>query len=90
VPNASATAASSGSDMNGKAAQQAAGKIRARLTEFAAAHFNVAESKIGFADNQVTVGKQKMAFEELVQLAWFNRVSPSVAGRFSTTRTVQL
>jgi xanthine dehydrogenase large subunit len=36
VPNASATAASSGSDMNGKAAQVAAGKIRSRLTEFAA------------------------------------------------------
>ena len=86
VPNASATAASSGSDMNGKAAQQAAGKIRSRLTEFAAAHFNVAESKIGFADNQVTVGKQAMAFEELVQLAWFNRVSMSATGFYKTPK----
>ena len=43
VPNASATAASSGSDMNGKAAQIAARKIRCRLTEFAARHFAVNE-----------------------------------------------
>jgi xanthine dehydrogenase large subunit len=86
VPNASATAASSGSDMNGKAAQQAAGKIRQRLTEFAAVHFNIAESKIGFADNEVMVGKQAMAFEELVQLAWFNRVSMSATGFYKTPK----
>ncbi len=49
VPNASATAASSGSDMNGKAAQLAAAKIRQRLTEFAARHFSVQESAIEFS-----------------------------------------
>jgi xanthine dehydrogenase large subunit len=86
VPNASATAASSGSDMNGKAAQLAAGKIRGRLTEFAAAHFNVAESKVDFAGNQVTIDKQTMAFEELVQLAWFNRVSMSATGFYKTPK----
>jgi len=86
VPNASATAASSGSDMNGMAAQQAAGKIRSRLTEFAAAHFNVAETKIGFSDNNVTVGKKTLAFEELVQLAWFGRVSMSATGFYKTPK----
>jgi xanthine dehydrogenase large subunit len=86
VPNASATAASSGSDMNGKAAQQAAGKIRTRLTEFAAAHFNVAESKVDFADGKVKVGKKSMSFEELVQLAWFNRVSLSATGFYKTPK----
>jgi xanthine dehydrogenase large subunit len=86
VPNASATAASSGSDMNGKAAQQAARKIRARMTEFAALHFNIAESKIDFADGNVQVGKKSMSFEELVQLAWFNRVSLSATGFYKTPK----
>jgi len=86
VPNASATAASSGSDMNGMAAQQAAGKIRSRLTEFAAAHFNVAETKIDFSADKVTVGDKTLAFEELVQLAWFGRVSMSATGFYKTPK----
>lgn len=86
VPNASATAASSGSDMNGMAAKKAAGKIRSRLTEFAAAHFNVAETKIGFSDNNVTVGEKTLAFEELVQLAWLGRVSMSATGFYKTPK----
>jgi xanthine dehydrogenase large subunit len=86
VPNASATAASSGSDMNGKAAQQAAGKIRARLTEFAATHFNVAESKIEFADGRVSIGDKAITFEELIELAWFNRVSMSATGFYKTPK----
>ena len=49
VPNASATAASSGSDMNGKAAQQAAARIRARLVAFAARHFGVSEGAVASA-----------------------------------------
>src|SRR5210317_736645 len=54
VPNASATAASSGSDMNGKAAQVAARKIRNRLTEFAARHFSANEAAIDFQDSRVS------------------------------------
>ena len=86
VPNASATAASSGSDMNGMAAQLAAGKIRSRLTEFAAAHFNVAETKIDFGADKVTVGEKTLTFEELVQLAWFGRVSMSATGFYKTPK----
>ena len=86
VPNASATAASSGSDMNGKAAQQAAAKIRARLTEFAAAHFNVAESKIDFAADTVTIDGAAHAFEEIVQLAWLHRVQMSATGFYKTPK----
>jgi len=86
VPNASATAASSGSDMNGKAAQNAAAKIRARLTEFAAIHFTVAESAIDIRDNKVTAGKETLSFSELVQLAWFGRVSMSATGFYKTPK----
>jgi xanthine dehydrogenase large subunit len=86
VPNASATAASSGSDMNGKAAQRAAAKIRGRLAEFAARHFSVPESSVEFSNNEVTVGKQTLSFAELVQLAWFDRVSMSATGFYKTPK----
>ncbi|NOR35624.1 MAG: xanthine dehydrogenase molybdopterin binding subunit [Woeseiaceae bacterium] len=86
VPNASATAASSGSDINGKAAQKAAQKIRSRLTEFAASHFNVAETKVDFGADKVTVGNETLTFEELVQLAWFGRVSMSATGFYKTPK----
>ncbi len=86
VPNASATAASSGSDMNGKAAQNAAAKICRRLTEFAARHFNVAEVLIDFHGGIVTVGEQTLSFEDLVQLAWIDRVSMSATGFYKTPK----
>ncbi|MGI9232667.1 MAG: xanthine dehydrogenase molybdopterin binding subunit [Woeseiaceae bacterium] len=86
VPNASATAASSGSDMNGKAAQKAAARIRARLTEFAARHFAESEGAVNFADNTVHVGDRSLSFAELVQLAWADRVSLSATGFYKTPR----
>jgi len=86
VPNASATAASSGSDMNGKAAQIAARKIRERLTAFAARHFSVNESAIGFFDGTVTVGSDTLDFAELAQLAWLDRVSLSATGFYKTPK----
>jgi xanthine dehydrogenase large subunit len=86
VPNASATAASSGSDMNGKAAQAAAAKIRGRLTEFAARHFSVSEVDIAFRNNVVVVDDQTMGFADLVQLAWFDRVSMSATGFYRTPK----
>ncbi len=86
VPNASATAASSGSDINGKAAQVAAAKIRARLTAFAARHFSVPEAVIAFGGDRVRIGGQTLTFEELVQLAWFDRVSLSATGFYKTPK----
>jgi len=86
VPNASATAASSGSDMNGKAAQIAARKIRNRLTEFAARHFAVNERDVAFDGGSVSVGNKTLDFAELVQLAWFDRVSLSATGFYKTPK----
>ena len=86
VPNASATAASSGSDMNGKAAQAAARKIRSRLSGFAARHFSVPESAIDFRDGGVTIGPDTITFAELVQLAWADRVSLSATGFYKTPK----
>ena len=86
VPNASATAASSGADMNGMAAKKAAAKIRARLTEFAAEHFAVTEADIEFSDNQVHAGDTSLSFAALVQLAWAARVPLSATGFYKTPK----
>ena len=80
VPNASATAASSGSDMNGKAAQKAAAKIRKRLTAFAAHEYGVSEAEIDFRGGRVYVADRIMEFQELTNLAWLNRISVSATG----------
>ena len=86
VPNASATAASSGSDLNGKAAQAAARTIKARLVRFAAEHFKVNESDVNFLPNEVSIGEKKIPFKELVSLAWFARTSLSATGFYKTPK----
>jgi xanthine dehydrogenase large subunit len=86
VPNASATAASSGSDMNGKAAQAAAVRIRHRLTAFASRHFGVDAADVRFAANAVSIGRRSVSFAELVHLAWADRVSLSASGFYKTPR----
>ncbi|MEM8981921.1 MAG: xanthine dehydrogenase molybdopterin binding subunit [Pseudomonadota bacterium] len=86
VPNASATAASSGSDLNGKAAEVAARTLRMRLTEFAALHYGVAESEVHFERNTVRIGEQSIAFEQLVDKAYRARVSLSATGFYKTPK----
>jgi xanthine dehydrogenase large subunit len=86
VPNASSTAASSGSDLNGKAAQAAARKIRKRLVRFACEHFSVPADQVEFRNNQVRIGKETMAFAEFVYLAWFARTSLSATGFYRTPK----
>ena len=86
VPNASATAASSGADMNGMAAKKAAAKIRGRLVEFAARHFSISEADVRFRDGQVFCGAESLSFASLVQLAWADRVQLSATGFYKTPK----
>ncbi len=86
VPNASATAASSGSDLNGKAAQLAARSLKDRLTLFAAEHFKVAPGEVVFRPNRVYAGAHCVDFAELARLAWFSRVSLSATGFYRTPK----
>jgi xanthine dehydrogenase large subunit len=86
VPNTSATAASSGSDLNGKAAEAAALTIKQRLTDFAAAHFKVAPQMVLFTGGQVHIGGKPMAFKELVMLAYTHRISLSSTGFYATPK----
>jgi xanthine dehydrogenase large subunit len=84
VPNASATAASVGSDLNGKAAQAAARTIKLRLVEFAATYFDVRPESIVFTNNQVSIGPQQIPFQELIALAYKERISLSATGFYRT------
>src|SRR5438067_1498430 len=86
VPNASATAASSGADINGKAAQAAALALRERLAQFAAEHFTVAPEQVLFRNNQVQIGDKTMSLIELEKLAYFARVSLSATGFYRTPK----
>ncbi|MBM3519218.1 MAG: xanthine dehydrogenase molybdopterin binding subunit [Alphaproteobacteria bacterium] len=86
VPNTSATAASSGSDMNGMAAKAAAATIRDRLATFAAKKWKVAKSRIRFEKGQVIVGNQSMSFGELAKKAHEGRISMSSTGFYATPK----
>ena len=84
VPNTSATAASSGSDLNGMAALDAANRIKERMTGVAADHFGVEPAEIRFADNRVYAGNRSLAFEEVAKMSWAERVSLSATGFYRT------
>lgn len=84
VPNTSATAASSGSDLNGKAAENAAEQIKGRLVDFASEKWSVAPDSVVFEHNHVRVGNQNISFEEFVKMAYLARVHLSAAGFYKT------
>ena len=86
VPNTSPTAASSGTDLNGKAAQNAARTIKTRLIDFASEHFDVEVEQIEFKNGQVFIGEHVQSFAELVQLAYMNRISLSSTGFYKTPK----
>jgi len=84
VANTSATAASTGADLNGKAAQDAARQIRERLAAFAAQKFSVDPTAVRFAAGQVIAGEQTISFAGLVQEAYAARVQLWSDGFYAT------
>jgi len=86
VPNTSATAASSGTDMNGMAARAASRKIKKRLLKFASKKFDVAAAEIKFVDNHVRVGETEISFAELAEQAWLGRIPLSATGFYRTPK----
>ena len=90
VPNTSPTAASTGSDLNGWAAWEAANTIKLRMIAFAAEHFGAAQGDVEFADGNVRIAKpgsnQVMTFGELAKLCWMGRVSLSATGFYKTPK----
>ena len=86
VPNASPTAASSGSDLNGMAARDAARKLREQLVAFAARKFDCAPQAVGFADGIVTAGGTSLPFARLARLAYLARTPLSATGFYATPK----
>lgn len=84
VPNTSATAASSGSDLNGMAALAACETIRDRIAAHLAETHQASPGTVRFADGRVQVGGADMSFAEAVQSAYFARVSLSATGFYKT------
>jgi xanthine dehydrogenase large subunit len=86
VPNTSATAASSGSDLNGMAAQDAARQIKDRLIDFAAEKHGVTKDQIIFLPNRVRIGNQEISFSALIKEAYMARIQLSAAGFYKTPK----
>jgi xanthine dehydrogenase large subunit len=80
VPNTSATAGSTGSDLNGMAAWLAAVEIRGRMARVFADKFGVPPEGVTFRDGFVRHGNNAMRFEEVARLCWIRRVSLSAEG----------
>ena len=86
VPNASPTAASSGSDINGMAARAAARTLRERLATLAAARTGCAAADVRFEGGVVRAGEERIAFAELVDAAYHARIPLSATGFYATPK----
>jgi xanthine dehydrogenase large subunit len=87
VPNTSATAASSGADINGGAVKNACDQIRDRLAVVAAGKLGVHPEDVRFEHGVVTgIGfhDQQLDWAQLVNDAYFARVQLWAAGYFRT------
>ena len=86
VPNTSPTAASSGTDLNGKAAQNAAETLKQRLVDFLVREYKVTPEDVEFRNSQVRVRDLLLSFEEVIQKAYFGQVSLSSTGFYRTPK----
>nr|MBP7567467.1 xanthine dehydrogenase molybdopterin binding subunit [Burkholderiaceae bacterium] len=86
VPNASATAASSGTDLNGKAAQTAARTVRERLAAFVAERSGCQPGQVVFAAGQVSTPQAAMTWEQVIDDAYHARVQLWSDGFYKTPK----
>ena len=87
VPNTSATAASSGADLNGGAVKNACEQIRERLLQVAATSLGISPADVRIEDGEahgVAYTSAKIPWDELVKTAYFRRVQLFAAGYYRT------
>ncbi len=84
VPNSSATAASSGTDLNGMAVAAAADTIKSRMAAYLASQYQADPSEVGFSDGKVIIGKESLSFAEAAMQCWQGRISLSATGFYAT------
>jgi xanthine dehydrogenase large subunit len=88
VPNTSATAASSGSDLNGMAAKAAAEVIRGRLADFLGEKHQVKPEAVWFQDGMVRVAGEVYDFARVAMWAYQARISLSSTGYYATPKII--
>jgi xanthine dehydrogenase large subunit len=86
VPNTSATAASSGSDLNGMATRAACETIKARMAAFIADKHGVSVGSVKFANGQVRVAGEEYGFAQVAAWAYQARISLSSTGYYATPK----
>jgi xanthine dehydrogenase large subunit len=86
VPNASATAASAGTDLNGRAAQFAARHVRDNLAAFVCGLDSCGAGAIQFKDGQVISPSNNRAFDDVVKMAYANRIQLWSDGFYRTPK----
>ncbi|WP_342755364.1 xanthine dehydrogenase molybdopterin binding subunit [Pantoea sp. MBD-2R] len=82
VPNTSPTAASSGADLNGKAAQNAAEILRDRLIAMLCQLHSCRADEVSFSNGIVKVQEKHFTFPDVAQMAWLNQVPLSATGYY--------
>ena len=84
VPNTSATAASSGSDLNGMAVWDACNTIRQRMEgHLSAVH---GDQPVRFADGHVLIGDSRFTFAQAAAACYQARISLSATGFYKTPK----
>jgi xanthine dehydrogenase large subunit len=86
VPNTSATAASSGSDLNGMAARNAAQTLRDRMAAFIADKLGMAADAVRFEGGQVLAAGERFGFAAVAAWAYQARISLSSTGYYATPK----
>ena len=84
VPNTSATAASSGSDLNGMAVKLACEDIRLRMADFLGGYYQVGANEVVFVGNEVHIGGHVLPFSQAAKLCYEHRISLSSTGYYKT------
>ena len=86
IPNASATAASAGTDLNGRAAQFAARHVRDNLAQFVSGLDGCGAGAVQFEGGWVRSPTSERAFDDVVQMAYANRIQLWSDGFYRTPK----
>ena len=86
VPNTSASAASSTTDLNGAAALNAVGKIKLNLEKFIKKKYKIYNQEAVYKDQYIIFGNRQFEFKSIIQDAYLNRIPLSSSGFYSTPK----
>ena len=86
VPNTSASAASSTTDLNGAAALNAVAKIKQNLEKFIRSKYNISANKVVYEKGIIKFKNKSFNFEKIIKEAYLNRISLSSSGFYSTPK----